>query len=208
VVACVLGVTLSGCFAEGNPSETKKSPSAPPAKLITKEEFNKASKYFDYEEDEFTQVVTIGPNKVSGMRVKVGSEMGTLVAGISSDKPGGPYLPYLIAEYVGSDWIFFDSVDIKSSKGTMTVLVEKSEKVQDVVGNGRVQEVALEYFDGNQLQKLRQLLKGTDFKFRLNGSGDKVGEDFTARFSNAMATLFNEFLVLHDGLEQGLNFPN
>ena len=203
----VLSFTLSGCSSTAQ-IESSPEPTVSPMETISQAQFDAAAKSFDIEVDEFdesTLVSPILPAKKLDAGVRSGKQLMFMTVNAGKDKGDQSFETWLAVTYFGPDWLFFDSIDLKSSNGSMFIPFESSDKTEEVLDGGNINEIGILTLTDSEVKELSELAKGSDLRFRLNGSGDKLGDSFEGDFSKWMVGHLREGTTLGLGLIQGLS---
>jgi hypothetical protein len=213
LTAATVVTLLTSCSSASGSSPTSNASESPSAEAVVvyKGEFESAVSLFKIESDEFDgsgSIFPISPASILESGVRHGRNFGSLSISAGKDKGEKNYQFTLGVTYLGSDWLFFDSVDLKSSTGTMNLEINSSAKTEDVLDGGNVSEIGLVTLSDSQIRDLTELTNGTGLKFRINGSGDKAGEDFSGSFTPWMKKVITNGLVIANGLKEGFLLPN
>lgn len=196
-------------FTSVEPSEVSTEPPAGSTGFVTQEEFDSAAKSFEVKADEFDDSVTITqvfPKNTLKAGVSKGKSFAILTVAALKQQDSNSFEFTLGVAYHGSDWLFFESVDLKSSTGSMEIPFNAA-KTENVGSGGRVEELGLASLSDSQIRELTELVLGKALKFRLSGTGDKLGDDFTGNFTDWMRVNVRDGMTLARGLRQGLTFP-
>lgn len=201
----IISITLSGCALDGSglngggtsqSLQTTPTPEAPSVRQFTQKVVEAAAKTLNYKKDEFTEDETIDYEiPMSVYTWDDEGKRGTLAAVISRKK-GGDWVFQLSAAYVGEDWLFFDSVNIRSKTKNFDFTVSNGNKFQKVLGGGYVAEIGPRFLSLEEATNMLDIMEEGDVKFRLNGSGSGSGSNFTGALGAKMKKQLKNALIL------------
>lgn len=191
ILVTAVTIGTSGCSAGDPATQSPESESSPTSSSepnidpylyqVTSEQIDKAVKTLTKKVDEFTEdeLVTYEIPLSVYSRGEDGGTLGTL-AGQYSRKKDADWIFQFAGSYVGEDWIFWDSMELKSPTESMNLSVSRQGKTEKVLGDGRVGEIGALMLTDMEVVQLFDLVKGGEVKFRLSsstnaGSGNYVG---------------------------------
>lgn len=160
---------------------------------ISEAEFAESLREVDSRYDEFEEVTAY--SLVTMIRGDV-----QFVPTVEESKAGS-LSPRLAVVYRSSDWIFFDSMDVRVNDETISLFsnVPTYDKYTDVEGPG-VTEVYSDPLTDEEVGLLNGLTPEDGAKFRLSGTQGSVEREFTLEELDAFKTVLNVYI----GLKQGL----
>jgi hypothetical protein len=203
---------LTSCSA--SPGNVAASMSATPAitqdfRVVSQGEFDKALASFEIEQDEFDGSMIISPRK-PGSLLDYASNKGRTVflfdIGFGKDEDDKEIGALFGGFYMSSSWLLFDSVNFVSSTGKLTIEVPRQYKANDFDSDG-ISETFAVPLATEVVKELDKVLAGRNLKFRVNGSGDNVGENYSATVKPKVIELLKKAVTISFGIEQGLQFP-
>jgi hypothetical protein len=183
---------LSGCGAAENTPQTPDTELSENASLpqVSQRDFDTAVSRTTATYDEFDELTYyLSPSRpVDG----VSFNLGTIQYDDGSNEIG------FTTSYFGADWIFFDTLEIRSEGETVTVFsdVRSSDKSTNV-DDGVVEQHVL-FLGTAEIDLLLSITR--ESKFRLSGSGGSVEREF----GNSELRSLSDVVTVYLGLEQGL----
>jgi len=190
-IATVVIVSATGCASgesstpeslpENDTSASSEPNIEPYLYQVTSEDIDKAVKTLVKKVDEFTEDEVVTYEIPLSVYTK-GEDSGTLgtLAGQYNRKSGEDWVFQFAGSYVGEDWIFWDTMELKSPTESLNFKVSRQGKTEKVLGDGRVGEIGALMLTDMEVVQLFDLVKGGEVKFRLSsstnaGSGNYVG---------------------------------
>lgn len=205
-VILAASLILTSCSSTVNQPISQASPTqeAPALPSVTQEEVNASAKSLQYLVDEFTGDETFTYEIPLSVYSKDSNGSKGTLAGQFQRKEGGEWVFQLAASYLGEDWLFFDSVNIRTQSKNYDFSVGRSGKFEKVQGGGLVSEIGAVFLTLDEAKEVLALVKDGDVKFRLNGSGTGAGTEFTGTLGKKMRTQLTNVLTAYLGVEEGL----
>jgi len=198
---------LAGCSepvvnAKKDISNATSSPTAQQDHAtVTNVEFKQAKSKLLYKCDEFDKTCSFTwPQEVSAQDSKVGTSEGGIQLVVFPSASGAATDLLLSTSYMGDDWIFFDSLQIKANNETTTFDFEPSDLSQDVFDGGTVWEYGSKYVDTDQAILLLKFATSRVPRFRLIGTQGSFTASQTARASELMRASLEVYFGLREGL--------
>jgi hypothetical protein len=172
---------------------------------LTEAEVAAAAGKLQHKVDEFTgdELVTYEV-PISAYTTDPAGNRGTL-AGQIQRKEGGDWRFHFAGSYVGEEWLFYESVNIRSKSHNLNCEIERVNKVEKVLGGGLVVEIGSTWLGVEQAIDLLSIVQEGDVKFRFNGSGSGAGTNFTGVLGPKMTKNLSHVLKAFIGTQQGFN---
>lgn len=209
VIIILLGISLSGCQTyRADPKATSSPSESTPRISVSLSDFQAAlNDYEPIEVDEFDGSASVSarvPKKASEI-MRTGKTVAYPLVDFSRSSNDEEFLTTLGFTYFGPKWLFFDSVDIKSSAGMQHIDIPSGGKNEDT-SDGEVVEIGIVKLDYELASQLIKILNGSEVAMRLNGSGSKTGEDFQLAINAFSKKQFISGITIFFGLNQGFTF--
>lgn len=211
--ATVVGLSfvLTGCASSpagkivSSPMESARTEKS----NVSQAEFDRAAKFYAISVDEFSKYTIITPVSTKHLDDGVvnGSNFTSVYLQFGRGKGESAYVTSLVVSYLGKDWLFFDQMDLVSKTKDMSLDFPRNSKTENTLGNGAVGEIGAIDLTPEQERELKALIEDSGSKFRVNGSGDKIGSDFTGQFNPYMVKSLSAGFALAEGLREGLTLP-
>jgi hypothetical protein len=103
----------------------------------------------------------------------------------------------LKATYWGDDWLFTEKLIFKSDDVRYTSIVFREQLMTEVIGGGRILEVADVFVPSEDMKTVRELFADDEIKMRYSGSSyyrDRIVSSSEIDSINAVLKLYGEFL--------------
>lgn len=207
-LAMCVGLALTGC--QGVQENVGASTTPSPVAAVTEAQFQAA--LTDYEkasEDEFDGSMVFGPLLGSAKdsdKMRAGSQSAD-TAIVFSSLDSKVFEGTLTLAYRGEEYLYFDSLDLKSTAGRMSLQIERNEKYENRIGS---EVVELSTFSLRQidLKLFETIFKGSDIQIRFNGSGQYLGNEAVIPVTAFYKKKILSGITIFYGLEEGFSPVN
>jgi hypothetical protein len=207
VLACASLLTACSASTSATDLASLDAPSATPTpayKIVSPERFKAALATYKSSVDEFNGHTEITPKSMTGIFFSDGIGHASVLLGFSKHDSKSEWKLALVSNYWGDDWLFHDTLDLKSSSGVVTLDVDPLTR-DDQVSNGSVTEIAVTNLDSTQTDQICNVLQGKKPKARLTGTGGAV-TDVVGFLPNAK--LLRDGCTIWYGLQSGYKASN
>jgi hypothetical protein len=207
-LALCVGLALTGC--QGVQENVGASATPSPVAAVTEVQFQAALK--DYEkpsEDEFDGSMVFGPLLGSAKesdKMRAGSQSAE-TAIVFSSLDSKVFEGTLTVVYRGEDYLYFDSLDLKSTAGRMSLQIDRKGKYEDRIGS-EVVEVSSISLGQIDLKLFETIFQGSDIGIRFNGSGQALGDEAVIPVTAFYKKKILSGITIFYGLDEGFSPVN
>lgn len=210
-VSLTIVILTAGCTSSH--SSALSSPTATVASLarVTATEFSAALKRYENPQvDEFDGSTLLTPKSVTDAKQVLFKNQAWVTFDLvfGKEKDVEKYVSQISVSYSGKEWMHFRSLDLKSEFGSMNIPFASGEVVENVTDTGRTLEMAVREISAAEFSSLSEIMGGKAIKLRLNGSGNRLGSDFTIDLNEFVTKNIRAGVTIWKGLEQGLSIAN
>lgn len=198
VLVCIL--FLTGCGSTVSKKVIAPSMPSVPSPSVNASDFKLALSRVKEDKDQFNKSILFSSKSPDYSAID-GTHIG-LEASISSDDGVSNWNFGLGSTYIGIDWMFHDTIDLKSDGGTMTWNIDPSTR-NDQVLDGEVFEVAEYQPSDDEISTFCNIVRAKNVLFRLTGSGGAVSDE-TAPMTLDSISQNKDVCTIYEGLQAGL----
>lgn len=188
VTACISLIATTGC-STSLPTES--------VALVTDEEFKKAVKRLKGTNDEYDGSLTMQGKGDSVVNFTDGYGYVGMYPILLNDAKASTWDFSLVGHLYNNEWLFMDSIGIKSTKGRFVVYLSNPKR--DVQTLGYISEIGSALLDSSEIENFCEVMKGKNVTFKLSGDQGFIERKVTKTM------IFDSIAVckVAEGLEQG-----
>ena len=189
----VLLIFLSGCADNSNKISPPK---------ISQKEFDQSLASLEVTKDEWDPLIQITGKRDSKKDNSIQDNTSASIdVSLQKENEQSAWKMAIIGSYMGQDWLFHERIDIKSSEGSINIIVPSSNRHDQVMPLADV-ELSATYLSAAESIRLCKIMEGSEPMFRLLGSPPQV-EAARDLLENQVLEI-KKICIVFNGLRQGL----
>jgi hypothetical protein len=193
-------ILLAGCVPHVPGNNDSQATPAPLFREIDETEFENAVSSLAFTEDEFDGTQTLGIKNKKNVFTKSGKKAGALIADIFKMTSDEKWTVNLMSLYVAPDYIFHDSIAVKSQEDSKSIFIDTTQRSDDYLSYNRISESAGNLISDEDFAGFCTVIEQTDVVFRLAGSDGT----YKAKMNATALKVNRNVCISYFGLLQGL----
>jgi hypothetical protein len=201
LIAATVVLGTAGCGGVSTPHASPTPTSLFP--LVSASEFHAALLKLTVTKDEFKGNYEVNESVPVSAWLANGTSYANLGLDLTRADDKAPWKILVISAFFGNDWMFHNSIDLKSSSGVFTLAVETRTRNDQTGGAGMVSEIALTSVKDADVAALCKVASGSNLKARFSGTSGTI-RSVTGLLSSRAASSLRHECTVFSGLLQGM----